>query len=230
MTPARIRVGLIDSGLSEKQSMGMGAARRFVADDYGGMHQTAVTPDLLGHGTTVAGIILYHAPDVVLYNAQVFDARGVTSPASVAAALDWLTEEKVDVINMSLGLLHDREILSEACASALSRDVVLIASSPAQGGAVFPAAYPGVIRATGDARCDLGEISFLDNRQADFGACPRDIAADPSAPPRIGGGSLGCAHVTGHVAAYLGQGCDKSQIRQWLASRSKYLHSERRIK
>lgn len=228
MSENPIRLGLVDSGLSQHQAKQVAQECRFIADDFGGMHQAPVSHDLLGHGSRIADIILHHAPQVALYNAQVFDARGVTTAATIAAALDWLGDQKVDVINMSLGLQMDREILRQACEAALARDIILIASSPAQGAAVYPAAYPGVIRATGDARCAVEETSFLDSDQADFGGCPRGVGMEADHPPRNGGASLGCGHISGIVAAFLQQGGEKKQVREWLVSRSKYLHSERR--
>jgi len=237
-----VRLGLVDSGLSDRHRDAVRAGRRFVADDDGGLHQGPVTPDLMGHGGAVADIILHHAPGIRLCNAQVFDARGVTTAATVAAAIDWLRGHGVDVISLSLGLQNDRTVLRAACARAVAEGVVLVAAAPAQGRAVYPASYPGVIRATGDARCAATEISFLDSAQADFGGCPRILeealeeareeASDggPNRSPRIGGASMGCAHVAGQVAAYLDRGGDKTHVRQWLVSQAKYRHSERRTK
>jgi len=230
-----IRLGLVDSGLSASQEKHVVAGRGFSTDT---KEQTIV--DALGHGTAVCDVILHYAPKIALYNAQVFEGRGVTTAASVAAAIDWLVQEKVPVINLSLGLREDRAILKEACAKAVAADIILIAAAPAQGRATYPSAYPGVIRTTGDARCAVGEISFLDSVQADFGGCARGISPDQTPPPsqagqarqaenaRVGGASIGTAHVCGQVAAYLQTGGRVSSVREWLVSRADYLHNEHR--
>lgn len=228
MSKGTMRLGLIDSGISTIQDTFVQKAYRFTADEEGKTLRQTVLPDKVGHGTIVCDIITHHAPDIMLYNAQVFDDRGVTTANNVAAALDWLRAEKVDIVNLSLGLQQDRTPLREACAAAVAAGMTLIAASPAQGDAVFPSAYPGVIRATGDARCDITDISFLDSRQADFGGCPHMIGHSTGARPRIGGASLGTAHMSGHVASYLSQGGAKETIREWLVSQAKYIHSERR--
>lgn len=218
-----VRIGLVDSGVSENQAGFIHTACGFSANS-----TMSVQSDPLGHGSKVCEIILYHAPNIPLHNAQVFDKRGVTTAATVAAAIDWLRQEKVDLINLSLGLGHDRSVLRDACVKAVSAGIILIASSPAQGAMVYPSAYAGVIRATGDARCDMGEISFLDSPQADFGGCPHGIKASGNVGPHIGGSSMGTAHISGQVAAYLQAGGDRKSIREWLVSQAKYLHSERR--
>ena len=48
-----------------------------------------------------------------------------------------------------------------ACAALLGQGAVLVAAHPARGAPCFPAAYPGVIAATGDARCGWQELSQL---------------------------------------------------------------------
>jgi len=229
-------LGLVDSGLSAGQEKNVVAGRAFLANT-----TEPMMPDTFGHGTAVCDVILHYTPKLALYNAQVFDGRGVTTAASVAAAIDWLVQEKVPVINLSLGLREDREILKIACAKAAAAGIILIAASPAQGAATYPSAYPGVIRATGDARCAVGEISFLDSLQADFGGCARGISPDQNPPPsqasqarqagepNIGGSSIGTAHVSGQVAAYLQTGGRTSSVREWLVSRADYLHNEHRI-
>lgn len=218
-----ITLGLVDSGTGEHHKGALCAARRFEEEG-----ELPAAIDTLGHGTAICDILLHHAPRLRLYNAQVFDARGVTTAAVVAAAIDWLVAQKVDMINLSLGLAYDREILRRACERAVAANIILIASSPAQGQAVYPSSYAGIIRATGDARCDVADISFLDSKQADFGGCPRPINAPPNQPPRLGGASLGTAHISGQAAAYLQSGGAKKTLRDWLVSQAKYVHSERR--
>ncbi len=209
-----LRLGLVDSGVSAAQA------------EYVYTSMTADTiSDPLGHGTAVCEIILYYTPNIRLYNAQVFDASGVTTAANVAAAIDWLVAEKVDLINLSLGLAHDRRILADACARALEAGIILIAASPAQGAPVYPSSYAGVIRATGDARCDVGEISFLNSKQADFGGCPRGLTQMVAG---IGGASMGTAHISGQVAGFLQGGGAHQGVREWLVSQAKYVHNEHR--
>lgn len=169
---------------------------------------TDVQPDHLGHGTALANTILQQAPQTTLCIAQVFNQDWATSAAQVASAIDWLVMREVRLINLSLGLQQDRRILREACERAINAGVILVASTPAQGQSVYPAHYPGVIRATGDARCDFEQISWLDTPQADFGAYVR------THNNKVVGASAGAAHLSGHIARCL---CEHPQAnQQWV--------------
>jgi hypothetical protein len=132
-----------------------------------------------------------------LIDAQVFAERQRTTPDAVAAGLDWLRAEGAKVVNMSLGLRHDRAALRDAVARAVAAGVVLVAAAPARGSTVYPGGYPGVIRVSGDARCAPGEISALGGVPADYGACPHDAAG------RHGGASFATAHLTGLLVRHL---------------------------
>ncbi|MGC5702181.1 S8 family serine peptidase [Pseudomonas sp. NFXW11] len=216
-----LRIGVIDSGHAAQQRLAAG--RRFFLHAEG-VGEGPLQDDELGHGSAVIEAIAQRAPQAQLYLAQVFDQRGVTSAAQVSAALYWLLEQDVRLINLSLGLRHDRQALKHACAAAQARGVLLCASSPAQGEPVFPASYPGVLRVTGDARCSPRQWSWLGTAQADFAACVR------SSDPRQSGASLGCAALSGHIAAYLQNHptADHVQVRQWLQEQAAYHGPERR--
>lgn len=206
-----VRIGVVDSGFSELQSVPLSAAF-IVRNNQLWLEESQV--DRLGHGSQIVEIINTLAPDSEVISAQVFIDRFTTSAIQVGAAIDWLVAQGAQVINLSLGLRSDSESLRNACERAITRGVILCASSPARGEPVFPSAYPGVFRMTGDARCDRHEISYLNSRFADFGACVRPIS------DAIGssGASVGCAHLTAHVAACLQNtrrlGID--DVRQWL--------------
>jgi len=217
-------VGLVDSGLDGPLTERTAAACRFASGlDTPGVRLPPIA-DHHGHGSIIASVIAQQAPQVNFANAQVFGARDVTSSHAVAAALDWLHELNVRLVNLSLGLHADRDILKSAVQHALEAGMLLVAASPARGAPVYPAAYPGVLRVTGDARCAPGEISWLDSAQADCGACPRpDHEESPGQPA---GASLATARITGLLAAsYHG---DPGGAMDWLRQRSRWSGPERR--
>ena len=184
-----IRVGLVDTSIVPSLAGAIAAARAFTA--------TPLGEDSSGHGTMVARIVLHHAPHARLLCAQAFDPGGRAGAADVAQALRWLVAERARLVNLSLGLAHDRPVLRAAIVEALAAGLILIASTPARGAPAYPAAYPGVLRVTGDARCAPGEIAALGGVPADYGACPRDLDGTP------GGASLAAAHFTGLLACGL---------------------------
>lgn len=207
-----------------KSGAGAEAQRDAAVDARAGL--LAIAGDELGHGDAVIGAISSLMPEARLLVAKVFFGRFTTSAAQVAAAIDWLVAEQADVINLSLGLCDHREVLAQACARAQAAGVVLCAASPARGVPVYPAAYPGVLRMTGDARCARDELSWLATAQADFGG-----HVQPPARARAGAGaSMGCAHLCGHVARLLAAGCERSvaAVAAQLAAAARYRGPERR--
>ncbi len=217
-----LRIGIVDSGHGPNQSAVIAGRRFQLSDD--GLDEGPLQADSLGHGSAMLAAISQRAPAAQFCVAQVFDGRGVTSALQIATAIDWLIACKVRLINLSLGLRQDRELLRHACGAAQEAGILLCASSPAQGAAVYPASYPGVVRVTGDARCLAEQWSWLDSAQADFGAC---VHGDD---PRQSGASLGCAALSGHAAAYWLQHPQAStqQVLAWLREHASYRGPERR--
>lgn len=206
------RVGVVDSGWAPALRARVCAARSFL-DDAPATIDIESTVDRLGHGTQVMQAIAALAPQVRFCVAQVFGDQLRTTAAQVASAMDWLVEEGVAVINLSLGVRQDDARLRAACRRALDAGVLLCASTPARGEAVYPAACPGVVRVMGDARCAPGEHSALLLPHADFGAC----VLPPDADRRNAGASMGCAHLSGRVAALLCEGVARERGAVWHA-------------
>ncbi|HUF20233.1 MAG TPA: S8 family serine peptidase [Burkholderiales bacterium] len=219
-----VRIGIVDSGIAGSISTLVAADASFALND-GELVQERAATDSLGHGTALAEIVAHFVPDAALLIAQVFTRRFITTPAQVAAAIDWLVGEGAQVVNLSLGLPADRAVLAQSCRRALDAGAILCASSPARGAAVFPASYPGVLRMTGDARCAREEISWLNTAQADFGAHVIPLHGEARS-----GASIGCAHLTGHVARYLAQGGvpGRGAVFEWLTARASYRGPERK--
>jgi len=188
-----IRVALIDSGLTQSQTARVAQDRNFSPDGEGGFPPQAAFPDRLAHGSRIAEIILRQLPDIELVNGQVFTDRLSTTPKTVSAAIDWAVDQGSRIIGMSFGLKEDREILRASCQRALDHNIIIIAAAPARGEVVYPAAYEGIIRFTGDARCSEGEYSALFSRQADFGAYAWPQGFDRDNVPKGGGASFSVA-------------------------------------
>jgi hypothetical protein len=205
----------------------MAASQAFEWVEHDQIQHIEAQPDPIRHGEPIAGILFSAAPDIALYNAQVFTQANATQPVTIAAGLNWLLEQGVAIINMSFGLRQNRAILRDACTAALEAGVILVAAAPARGPAVYPSAYPGVLRVTGDARCGLKEISHLASEQADFGACPRSYEQPGSGAP-VGGASFAVPHVSAALARYLAAGGAAADYYQYLAASAVYHGPERR--
>lgn len=209
-------VGLADTGINGPVAL---ARRHWLAED-GTVADGPAAPDVMGHGTALADLIRERVPGCGLLSAQVFDQRGIAMPLVVAGGIRWLVESGARIVNMSFGLREDRPALAEACAEALAAGVLLVASAPAMGGAIFPAAYPGVVKVTGDARCGTDDLAVLDGERADFGASPR-----LSTGRMIAGASVATARVTAMLAAMLAREphLANAELLERLRSSARYL-------
>ena len=218
--PEGWNVALIDSGADPPTLGAARAACRFV-DTRGRVAAHPVVADANGHGARVAGVLLDDAVPATLLVAQVFDHRRVTTAATVAAAIHWAIAERATLVHMSLGLREDRAVLAAAVAEAAAAGILLVASTPARGTPSFPAAYPGVIRGTGDARCGPAEISALDADRAHFGGCARTAGG-------AGGASIGAAHLSRFILRTLAPGDGYDASRRRLAALARFHGPEHR--
>jgi hypothetical protein len=222
----RWRVGLIDSCGAAPQAIG---AVRFT--DAGGRVECTATvadADASGHGSRLAALLVRERPGLELLLAQVFGDTRSTTAATVAAAIDWCLSEGCSLLHLSLGLADDRAVLAAAVARAVGKGLPVVASTPARGAPAYPAAYPGVIRATGDARCAPGEISWL--APATFGGCPRFEGTASGATGLAGvagGASVGAAAVT-HALVAADQPLAADAAIAMLESQARYRGPERR--
>jgi hypothetical protein len=190
-----LRIGVVDSGHSAAQQVQVIAGRRFaLVED--GLTESDLHGDPLGHGSAVIEAIGRRAPSALFCVAQVFDQRGVTSALQIATAIDWLVARDVRLINLSLGLRQDRSLLRARVRGGGGEGRALrVQSGPGRGR--VPGELSTVLRVTGDARCAELEWSWLNTTQADFAACVHGTY------PGQSGASLGCAALSGHIAAFL---------------------------
>lgn len=198
------RVGILDSGLAGGVAARAVALAAFVPNPEGVVERVAADPDLLGHGTAIARLVLEGATEAELLSAQIFSGGAMTTAAAAAAGLDWLRGEGARLVSMSFGLRGDRGVLRKACEEAARAGIILVGAAPARGAPVYPSSYPEVIAVTGDARCGPGQISTLYNRVAEFGACPRPPADLGDRP--VGGASFAVGHACGILAGALADG------------------------
>ncbi|MCC6137874.1 MAG: S8 family serine peptidase [Bdellovibrionaceae bacterium] len=127
------------------------------------------TADDVGHGTHVSGTILADgsgsglfgvAPEAKLLMAKVCGASGC-STAGIVQGVEWGIQEKVDVMNLSLGGPFISASATAAYQKAEQAGVVVVAASGNDGTATvsYPAAVSTVI-AVGAINPDLTKASF----------------------------------------------------------------------
>lgn len=234
MPETRWRIAILDSGLRDSDRAGLEAValQRFV-DIEGVVEECEPVEDVTGHGTAVAHIIasaprnsatpLHCVPELLV--AQILDEHGRCTPATVAAAVRWAVAKRANLIHLSLGLAQNRPVLANAVAEATGQSVTIVAASPARGVVSYPAGYPGVIRATGDARCDSEQISCLDPSEEIFGAC---VTHSTATDHLSRGASIGAAHLTRFIACRLRPSGKPDDIARGLRRLAIYVGRERK--
>lgn len=233
-----VKVGMIDTAIATGHPGLINSRiveRNFLPDTEGTGEQGPPT----GHGTAVAGLMVgsfddapARLPGARLYNASVFYSRNQYAQGAtmmhLMSGLEWLTEQEVSVINMSL-TGPDNRILATAMERITAEGTAVVAAAGNAGPAaspLYPAAYPGVIAITAvDAD---GQVYRWANRgeHIDF-AGPGVSVRTTRGNGEFGhesGTSMAAPTVTAHVACALAnQRASSEEVVQYLAGQAKDL-------
>lgn len=199
-----LRVGMIDSAVE---------TRHFSLDDSQVLDADFVTlvgdrPQ--GHGTAVASLIARSANNKAqIFAASVFfqapDQVPGASTDSLVAALDWLTLQQVDVVNMSLA--GPPNALLERALAALAENGPMVVAAVGNAGPsakpLYPAAYEGVVGVTAIDR-DKRVFRYANRGpQVDFAAPGIDVkVADAGGSWRLESGTSMASPQVAVIIAY----------------------------
>lgn len=140
-----VRIGVIDSGVNERHphivSLAGGVSILPSSIEEGSWS------DILGHGTAVMAAIQEKAPEAEYFAVKVFHSSLRTSTECLLAAINWAIEQKMDVINLSLGTRNQVyvEQFEKVVASAMEHGVLPVAAMYADSQPCLPGSLPGVI-------------------------------------------------------------------------------------
>ncbi len=168
---AGARIAIIDSGI-DKDHPALAANFEQGKDFVGDQVMPYAFFDQAGHGThvavTAAGVMDKNgfsgvAPRAKILSGRVCDGDGQCSDIAVAEGISWAIEQKVDVINLSLGSEFSSPIEKAAIEKAIQAGVVVVAAAGNEGQqnktVSFPGAFDGVI-AVGAVDSTLTRASF----------------------------------------------------------------------
>lgn len=198
-----VRVVLIDSGVHVSHPHVRGVAGGVGIDSSGEVHGDYI--DRLGHGTAVAAVVREKAPAAEILIAKVFDRELAATGAALVAACDWATEQRADIVNLSLGTSNAQH--APALAAVVLRlrasGAVVVSAGAQDGVSWLPGTLPGAWSVTLDWALPREQCRMLiDGHGVSFEACgyPRPIPG--VAPERnLKGLSFAVANVTGLLAA-----------------------------
>ena len=147
-----VRVAVIDSGAAALTHPDLAALRHGIDVTTEPPSVEGWTTDTIAHGSHCSGIIAGSvsaggirgfAPAAEVHQARIFPGGRVSS---LLDALDYCIEERMDVVNMSLGTGGSSQIVLEKLAQARDQGVACIVAAGNSGGPVqFPGSSPDVL-------------------------------------------------------------------------------------
>jgi len=183
---AAVRVGLVDSGVDAGHPVFEGAAiARWGCDGQAvpAPHGTAVAALMVGRSEHLRGA----APGASLYAADVYCGSPTGGAADrIAAALGWLDQQQVGVVNISL-VGPPNALLARAVSAMQASGHLLVAAVGNDGPAappLYPASYAGVVGVTGVDRRGRPLPEAARGPQVKFAAPGSQmVSAAPGMPP-----------------------------------------------
>lgn len=205
----KIKVAVFDTGVSPHEDLTITGGVSFVG-------YTSDYSDDNGHGTHIAGTIAAKdnklgvvgaAPDAEIYAVKVLDKNGGGSYSNIIAALEWAVDNKIDIVNMSLGGWEYSTALWEAVQYATDAGIIIVAAAGNRGeGAdtmTYPAKYDEVV-AVGAIGENLRIASFS-SRGPNLNIVAPGVSilstANDGGYATMSGTSMAAPHVTGAFAA-----------------------------
>ncbi|WP_338754298.1 S8 family serine peptidase [Bacillus sp. FJAT-52991] len=198
-----IKIAHIDSGINEwhphigKVTGGIA----FRVNDVGKIVMEESFQDDLGHGTAVAGVIKGQAPEAELWAVKIFHDRLTTYIEVLCAAIEWCLEQRMDIINLSLGVNQDIPAFRHICEQANEAGILIVSACDEQNGLYWPGYYHSVyaVRSAKSGRRGVFHFSPNDPIHFQTAGVPRELEG-PLQKFNYQGHSFAAAHVTGVIA------------------------------
>jgi hypothetical protein len=191
-----VRIAVIDSGVSVPHPH-IGVVAGGVSIDQRG--ETSDYADRIGHGTAVMAAIMEKAPDAEYFAVRVFQSSLRTRIEFLLRAIEWSIEQRVHLINLSLGTSNPEhaERFAPLIARGSEAGAVLISAASA-----LPGSMSSVISVTEDRDCPRDQYRCErtpDGVEFRTSGYPRPI---PGVPPErnLNGISFAVANMTGFAA------------------------------
>lgn len=214
-----VRVGIIDTGIDTDHPDLRNRIKKCA--DFTGAGRDNVE-DENGHGTHVAGIIAAEknkigvigvAPKADLYVAKAFGKDGKTEFSSVIKSINWLVENKVQVINMSFSSPATTKQYANLVSEVAKRGITMVCAAGNEGEKAFdnigyPANYPETIAVTAvDVNKHITDFSSV-GRAAEISAAGKDIYSTylDGTYATLSGTSMATPIITGAVAILQAKG------------------------
>jgi hypothetical protein len=211
LTGRGVRVAVIDSGVNPRHphvngvAGGIAIGLKLCGQSY---------LDALGHGTAVLAAIKEKAPEAEYYAVRIYYRSLRTDITFLLKAIDWAIDERMDVINLSLGTatVSHRSLLVPAIEKATNASALLVAAMEMDGVLALPGSLPGVIGVGLDWTCPRDSFRY-DSRGKEprwfASGYPRSLPGVP-VEHNLFGISFAVANMTGFVVRACESAKDRS--------------------
>ena len=207
----QVTVAVIDTGINASNFMFKG--RTISKKSYNFFNANNNVKDVFGHGTHVSGIIVDSTPsNVNLLVLRVGDSKGRASLLSIDAALQYAIQQKVAVINLSMGFedkkAYEYTYLDKSINKAYERGIPLCvaAGNQTSGGVDVKYCYPACNKKTiaVSALDEDSTLAYYSNRGSGIDFCAPGtgiVSADWKGKTRkLSGTSMAAPHITAAIA------------------------------
>lgn len=201
-------VAIVDSGIDPGHPAVGGHVRSISIDRAGddfSINENAEPGDFVGHGTACAGIIRSFAPNAELVSIRVLGPNNRASGRAFIRALEWVAEQRIDVVNLSLSSRSDElfpyfhDIVDEAYFHGC---LLVSAASNTPGEASYPSLFSSVVSVASHDIPDPWTYFYNPNPPVEFGAWGVDVPVAWLGGSRIvaSGNSFAAPHIAGLAA------------------------------
>jgi subtilisin family serine protease len=206
-TGAGVKVAVIDTGVEASHPHLEGCVKGCFEVVRRGMNfacQPCAPVDHVGHGTACAGIIHSYAPRADIYSIRVIGQNASGTGEQFLAGLAWAIEQKMDVVNLSLGTTQRRfhGALHDLADRAYFQGTILVAAANNYQQPSFPAVFASLIAVDNQSFPDALTFRYHLGRPIEVEAQGIYVRA-----PTVGGKyqlwtgtSFACPHISAIVA------------------------------
>lgn len=142
-----MKVALIDTGISKNEINNMCDVRHFSLFKEALIEEYKEPGENHGHGTDCFKEIVSNTKnnEIQILDLNILDDSGKLQVYNIISAIEKSIEEKVDIINISLGLTAYSQELYDICEKAIQNNIVILSAASHANTISFPADFKNVI-------------------------------------------------------------------------------------
>lgn len=200
-----VRVAVIDSGVHVRHPH-IGPIAGGLSVTAAGDLDPADYADLLGHGTAVMAAIQEKSPESEYFAVRVFHRELRTRVANLLRALEWCIDQKMDVVNLSLGTTNavHESAFAHVVSRAAEAGTILVAARDAGGQPCYPGCLPAAFGVGLDWNCPRNRFRYSESEGVFYASgYPRPAPGVPRSR-----NLQGISFAVANMSAFIARACE----------------------